>query len=70
MRPIYSVAPAGQGNMKEMPYTEKAAKFFYDAMIGLCAMADKVATFMGSDDMIALAIDKNNHLLKMLDEKQ
>jgi len=56
--------------MKEMPYTEKAAKFFYDAMIGLCALADKVATFMRSDEMIALAIDKNNHLLTMLDEKQ
>jgi len=32
--------------------------------------ASKGATFMRSDEMIALAIDKNNHLLTMLDEKQ
>ncbi|MDQ5987070.1 MAG: hypothetical protein CSYNP_02807 [Syntrophus sp. SKADARSKE-3] len=53
----------GQSGMQEMPYSEQAAKFFYDVMIGLCALADKVATFLDNKEILAIAIEKQALLL-------
>lgn len=57
--------PREDGLVKEMPYTEAAAKFFYDAMIGLGALADKVSTFLDNREMLMLAIEKSNGLLAL-----
>lgn len=49
--------------MKEMPYTEEAAKFFYDMMIGVCRLADRIEEFFSSEENVLLAIERQTPLL-------
>jgi len=42
--------------MQEMPYTEEAAKFFYEMMAGICALADRVEQFFGNTENVINAI--------------
>lgn len=44
-------------SMKEIPYTEEAAKFFYEIMIAMCSLADRLTGFIGDDDRVKLAIE-------------
>lgn len=49
--------------MKQMFYTEDAAKFFYDIMIGMCKMADRIESFMADDDAVLRAIKSQTGLI-------
>ena len=40
-----------------MPYTEDAAKFFYNMMIGMCVLADKISIFFDDEQNIVKAIE-------------
>lgn len=35
------------GGVKEMPYTEEAAKFFYEAMMSLCDLSERIEKVLG-----------------------
>lgn len=48
---------------EEMPYTEEAAKFFYEMLIGMCAFADKIETFFAEPDNVIKAIEGGATLL-------
>lgn len=63
----YGSLLAGFNNMgvperdsKEMPYTEDTAKFFYNALMGIAAMAIKFNEFFGDDDNVIKAIEAGN----------
>lgn len=48
---------------EEMPYTEEAAKFFYDILIGMCTFADKIESFFEDKENVMLAIASGGRLL-------
>lgn len=43
--------------LKEMPYTDAAALFFYEMMLGMCHLADRFEMFFSDEDAIKHAID-------------
>ena len=47
----------------EMPYTEEAAKFFYEVMLSMCKLADRIDSFFGSPEAIQKAITNQIPLL-------
>lgn len=49
--------------MSQIPYTEEAAKFFYDAMLSMCALSDRIESFFGNADDVRLAIANKSGLL-------
>lgn len=55
--------PSPYNNIKEIPYSEAAARFFYDAMIGLCALADRVFNFLNDEKKLIGVIADSNRLL-------
>lgn len=48
---------------EEMPYTEDAAKFFYEMLIGMCAFADKIEGFFEDPANVIQAIKSGTPLL-------
>lgn len=50
---------------KEMPYTEEAAKFFYETMMSMCKLADRLETFFSDEDNIHKAITNNSSFLQL-----
>lgn len=56
------IEPSG---MQEMPYTEEAAKFFYEIMVGLCAMADRIETFFADQNQVHQAIRQGRSILAL-----
>lgn len=50
-------------SLKEIPYTEEAAKFFFETMLRLCHLADRIETFFGSKETLAAAIAGHTHVL-------
>lgn len=42
---------------KQIPYTEEAAKFFYDAMMSLCKLSDRIEGFFESPETVQKAIE-------------
>ena len=48
---------------EEMPYTEEAAKFFYEMLIGMCAFADKIEGFFAEPENVIKAIESGATLL-------
>lgn len=42
-------------DLKEMPYTEQRAKFFYELLLGMCRLADKFSTLEDHDTVLKLA---------------
>ncbi len=48
---------------EEMPYTEEAAKFFYEMLIGMCAFADKIEGFFEDPANVIKAIEAGTPLL-------
>lgn len=52
----------------EMPYTEEAAKFFYDMLIGMCAFADKIETFFAEPENVVQAIEAGGVKLLEVDK--
>lgn len=49
--------------MAQLPYTEAAAKFFYDTMLTMCQLADRIDNFFGDAHTLQSAIDRNAGLL-------
>lgn len=51
--------------LAEMPYSEEAAKFFYDTMIGLCMLADRMTEFFGDATAVQKAIQQQDSILAL-----
>lgn len=49
--------------MSEIPYTEEAAKFFFETMMGLCKLADRLEMFFEDDKNVTRAIKSQAKLL-------
>ena len=47
-------------DFKELPYTEETAKFFYDMMIGICILANRMETFFKNEETVIRAIKSND----------
>ena len=50
-------------SIKEIPYTEEAAKFMYETMLGLCYLSDRIETFFGDDQAVMQAIENQVPLM-------
>jgi hypothetical protein len=46
-----------------IPYTEETAKFFYETMLAMCNLADRLTAFFGNTDNVFRAIEANQQLL-------
>jgi len=44
-------------HLQEIPYTEEAAKFFYEAMLSICKLSDKIESFFGDPANVLKAIE-------------
>jgi hypothetical protein len=55
--------PNRDDGLSEMPYSDKAAMFFYDMIMGMCRLADKMKIFFGDEKMLLEAIQKKTLLL-------
>lgn len=51
--------------MQEMPYSEEAARFFFEIMVGLCAMSDRIETFFADQNQIHRAIRQGRSVLAL-----
>lgn len=51
------------GYLDQLPYTEEAAEFFYNLMMSMCALADRVTNFMGDKNRVLAAIQNRAGLL-------
>lgn len=51
--------PHRGGNLEEIPYTEEAARFFHDTVMGVLAMAHNVRTFFDDKSNLIKAIESN-----------
>lgn len=49
--------------LPQMPYTEEAARFFYQSMMSMCQLADRMEQFFGNPETVQLAIARNAGLL-------
>lgn len=47
---------SAEGGLKEIPYTEEAARFFFDTIISMFALADRMESFFGDDKALQQAI--------------
>jgi hypothetical protein len=54
--------------MKEILYTEEAAKFFYELMIGMCTLADRLSNFINDESQVKLAIEQQQRFLTLPDK--
>lgn len=52
--------------MRQMPYTEEAAAFFYDAMHAMCTLADRLESFFGSEEVVQKAIQERQPALPLV----
>lgn len=59
-------------NIKEIPYTEEAARFFYDFMVGMCRLHLGLSKFFDKGTDIHKMIDnyKGNGFLQISDQKK
>jgi hypothetical protein len=55
--------PGENKDISEMPYSDKAAQFFYDMVMGMCKLADKMRIFFGDEKLLLEAIQKKTLLL-------
>lgn len=44
-------------NCHEIPYTEEAARFFYNAMMSICRLSDRIESFFGNEANVKKAIE-------------
>ena len=56
-----NIAPGGQ--IKEMPYSDEAAAFFYDAMIAMCTLSHRIEGFFADPAKLAKAIEAKAPML-------
>lgn len=53
-------------SLQEMPYTEEAAQFFYNSLMAMCALADRIETFFSDKPMLTAAIEKQAGVIPAL----
>lgn len=61
--------PVTDKSLKEMPYSEEAARFFYDMMIGLCSLAKQIETFLSDESNIIRSIEERRGLFLTFQDK-
>ncbi len=44
-------------DLTDMPYSDDAAKFFYEMLIGMCAFSDKITDFFAEPETVMAAIE-------------
>jgi len=49
--------------IKELPYTEESAKFFYDVLMGMCKLHHRMMSVFGNPETVKLAIANNSQPL-------
>lgn len=49
--------------IQEMPYSDAAADFFADLMLAMCRLGEQLDAFVGSREMLAIAIDRGSKLI-------
>lgn len=49
--------PMGAEHMKQLPYTEDAAKFFYESMMAMCEIGRRFKNFFADDANVLAAIE-------------
>jgi hypothetical protein len=54
--------------MRQMPYTEEAARFMYETMIGLCRLGERLQAFFGNEPRLREAIERQTPLLALQPE--
>lgn len=47
----------------EIPYTEEAAKFFYEAMLSICKLSDRIESFFGNPENVQKAIESRSSFM-------
>lgn len=60
---VHGIDTANVGSMNQIPYTEEAARFFYDAMIALCSLSDRITSFFGDTANVTKAIESRASFL-------
>ena len=45
--------------MQEIPYTEETAEFFYNTMMAMCHLADRLEMFFSDKTLLQRAIKEN-----------
>lgn len=54
-----------RGGFKEIPYTEEAAKFFFDSIMGLAEMGHRLTAFFDDEHAVQKAISNKSALLEL-----
>lgn len=54
---LSSADPRALDSMSQMPYTEDAARFFYNNMMAMCQLADRIDAFFGDRAELQKAIE-------------
>lgn len=52
-----------RSTVEEMPYSDEAAMFFYDAMAAMCKLSEQVKNFLGDKQALMVAIEQRASLL-------
>lgn len=60
---LSSSCPRDLDRMAQMPYSEDAARFFYNSMMSMCQLADRIDAFFGDRVVLQKAIEGQAHLL-------
>lgn len=53
----------GREEFSEIPYTEEAAKFFYEAMLSICKLSDRIESFFGNPENVQKAIESRSSFM-------
>jgi hypothetical protein len=54
---IGGLSISDMGEYQEIPYTEEAAKFFYEAILSICKLSDRIESFFGNPGNVQKAIE-------------
>lgn len=54
-----------ESRMEQMPYTEDAAQFFYDTMIGMCRLAERIDSFFKDKEALVVHIENKARFLTL-----
>lgn len=55
--------------LKQIPYTEEAAKFFHDTMLAMCVLAERISNFFGDEVKLQKHIEERSQFLLMSGDK-
>lgn len=60
---IGGIPTEGRESFNEIPYTEEAAKFFYEAMLSICKLSDRIESFFGNPENVKKAIESRSSFM-------